>query len=152
MDRMHGRHDVSIMPVSSIINQQKYITNITAIGQREDIVELITQLESVPGLVAFYGMDMYGDSHYWVDIHRSDATKGGAIELLKEELGFSRVICFGDSDNDISLFQFADECYAPENADPELKKLATAIIGHHDQDGIARFLNERFKLGIKESQ
>ena len=27
-----------------------------------------------------------------------------------------------------------------------LKAAATAVIGHHDQDGIARYLRERFKL------
>ena len=64
----------------------------------------------------------------------------------KELLGLERVICFGDSDNDLSMFEAADECYAPANANAEIKSAATAVIGHHDDEGIARFLRERFSL------
>jgi hydroxymethylpyrimidine pyrophosphatase-like HAD family hydrolase len=42
--------------------------------------------------------------------------------------------------------QSADEAYAPENAKARSRKAATAVIGHHDADGIARFLRERFEL------
>jgi len=56
------------------------------------------------------------------------------------------VICFGDSDNDLSMFATADECYAPSNAKPEVLRAATAVIGHHNEDGVARFLRERFSL------
>ena len=58
----------------------------------------------------------------------------------------SRVICFGDSDNDLSMFEVADESYAPANANDDIKLAATAVIGHHDDEGIARFLRERFSL------
>ena len=68
------------------------------------------------------------------------------MEQLRRELGFGRVICFGDSDNDLSMFANADEAYAPENAKAQVKAAATAVIGHHDADGIARFLRERFAL------
>jgi len=40
----------------------------------------------------------------------------------------------------------ADESYAPVNAKPQVKAAATAIIGHHDENGIADFLRERFAL------
>jgi hypothetical protein len=44
------------------------------------------------------------------------------------------------------MFAQADESYAPENARDEIKSAATAVIGHHDADGIARFLRQRFQL------
>jgi hydroxymethylpyrimidine pyrophosphatase-like HAD family hydrolase len=44
------------------------------------------------------------------------------------------------------MFEIADECYAPDNAKPEVKAVATEVIGHHDDDGIARFLEARFDL------
>ncbi|MDJ0918544.1 MAG: HAD hydrolase family protein, partial [Woeseiaceae bacterium] len=87
-----------------------------------------------------------GGDWRWIDIHHTDANKGGAVMSLKKQLGASRVVCFGDGTNDISMFEAADESYAPENAEPEVKEAATAIIGHHDEDGIATFLRERFKL------
>jgi hydroxymethylpyrimidine pyrophosphatase-like HAD family hydrolase len=68
------------------------------------------------------------------------------VPTLKDLLGLERVICFGDSDNDLSMFEAADEGYAPANANDIIKSAATAVIGHHDEEGIARFLRERFAL------
>jgi hypothetical protein len=65
---------------------------------------------------------------------------------MKDLLGIERVICFGDSDNDLSMFDMADESYAPANANDAIKSTATAVIGHHDEEGIARFLRECFAL------
>ena len=44
------------------------------------------------------------------------------------------------------MFETADESYAPENASEHVKQAATAVIGRHDEDGIALFLRERFGL------
>lgn len=49
---------------------------------------------------------------------------------------------FGDAVNDISMFEAADECYAMENAVPELKAIATGVIGSNNEDGVARWLEE----------
>ena len=38
----------------------------------------------------------------------------------------------------------ADEAYATANADPALKAAATAVIGTNDEDGVAKWLEERF--------
>ena len=83
----------------------------------------------------------------WLDVHHSDASKGGAIQVMKELLGIERVVCFGDSDNDLSMFEVAEQSYAPANANDAIKSAATAVIGHHEVEGIARFLRERFGLG-----
>ena len=103
-------------------------------------------IKSEPHLVAYSGVALEGEPWRWLDVHHSDASKGGAIEVMKRLLGLERVICFGDSDNDLSMFEVADESYAPENANDSIKSAATAVIGHHDEEGIARFLRERFVL------
>ena len=122
------------------------ITNISALGlpARVDAVDLMISDE--PLLVAYAGTALEDAHLNWIDIHHVEATKGNAAEVLRRELGASRVICFGDSDNDLSMFAVADEAYAPSNAKPEILKSATAVIGHHDEDGVARFLRERFSL------
>ena len=112
---------------------------------------MLRSVDDEPHLVAYSGIALEGEEWRWLDVHHTDASKGGAIESLKELLGFERVICFGDSDNDLSMFEAADESYAPNNANDRIKSAATAVIGHHDEDGIARFLRERFALGKKVS-
>jgi hypothetical protein len=122
------------------------ITNISALGKREALQEVTAMVAMEDQLVAYMGTAIEDENLSWVDIHHSDGSKGGAIEVLKQELGVSRVVCFGDSDNDLTMFAQADESYAPENARDEIKSAATAVIGHHDADGIARFLRQRFQL------
>tara|TARA_R110000823_G_scaffold144958_6_gene275106 strand:- start:186 stop:1007 length:822 start_codon:yes stop_codon:yes gene_type:complete len=122
------------------------ITNISALGDREAIGRIEQLVLAEEHLVAYGGNALEGNDLYWLDIHHSAASKGTAVTRLKRDLGISRVICFGDSDNDLSMFEIADECYAPSNARESVQAAATAVIGHHDEDGIARFLRERFSL------
>jgi hypothetical protein len=122
------------------------ITHVNAIGESEAIKAVIRSVEDEPHLVAYSGFALEGQQWRWLDIHHSDASKGGAITAMKSLLGLERVICFGDSDNDLSMFEAADESYAPANANAEIKSAATAVIGHHDDEGIAHFLRERFAL------
>ncbi len=122
------------------------ITNISALGSPEAIGAVVERIRAEEHLVAYAGTALEGSGLHWVDIHHSAASKGGAVAQLKQDLGVSTVICFGDSDNDLSMFAMADESYAPANAKSEVLDAATAVIGHHDEDGISQFLRERFEL------
>lgn len=122
------------------------ITHVNAIGPGEAIQAALHSINDVPQLVAYSGNIGDDRGWQWLDIHHSEASKGGAINDMKAMLGIERVICFGDSDNDLSMFAMADESYAPANANEAIKSAATAVIGHHDEEGIARFLRERFEL------
>jgi hydroxymethylpyrimidine pyrophosphatase-like HAD family hydrolase len=134
-----------VLPVSELPRDTE-ITNLSALGERSAIEAVTSLVKEDEHLVAYMGTAIEDDNLCWVDIHHSDGSKGGAVSVLKEELGVSRVICFGDSDNDLSMFAQADESYAPENAKSDVRAAATEVIGHHDEDGIARFLRERFDL------
>ena len=69
-----------------------------------------------------------------------NASKYHAALYLKEHFGFDKVVGFGDNLNDIPLFNACYECYAVENANNELKRLATGVIKSNQQDGVARWL------------
>ena len=122
------------------------ITHVNAIGDGDAITSVLHSVNDEPHLVAYSGIAIENEKWRWLDVHHSDASKGGAIETMKRLLGVERVICFGDSDNDLSMFAAADESYAPANANENIRSAATAVIGHHDDEGIARFLRERFAL------
>jgi Cof subfamily protein (haloacid dehalogenase superfamily) len=128
------------------LSEDDSITHINAIGHDPAIREVVRSVRDEPHLVAYSGVALEGTAWRWLDVHHSDASKGGAIKTLKELLGIEQVICFGDSDNDLSMFETADECYAPDNANDRIKSAATEVIGHHDDEGIARFLRKRFEL------
>jgi Cof subfamily protein (haloacid dehalogenase superfamily) len=122
------------------------VTHVSAIGPGDAIRPVEEAVAAAPALVAYAGNALEGMGLRWIDVHHCDASKGSAVDMLRAQLGASRVLCFGDGKNDLSMFAHADESYAPENADPEVKAAATAVIGHNDQDGIARFLRKLFDL------
>lgn len=72
------------------------------------------------------------------------ATKANAAKQLKDLLKCDRIVSFGDAVNDTALFDVSDEAYAVSNAAEILKERATGIIGSNDDDGVAKFLLERF--------
>lgn len=137
--------DLPVLPVAQLPADAD-ITNISAVGPEHAIQAVANMIRDEPQLVAYMGTAIEDRKLSWIDIHHESGSKGGAVEHLKQELGFSRVICFGDSDNDLSMFESADEAYAPANAKDTIKAAATSVIGHHNKDGIARFLRERFEL------
>jgi hypothetical protein len=137
--------DIQIRPLDRL-PADAAVTHVNSIGAPDAIAAVVRGVEDEPHLVAYSGLAREGAEWHWLDVHHSDASKGGAIRTLKELLGLERVICFGDSDNDLSMFEAADECYAPANANEAIRSAATAVIGHHDEEGIARFLRERFAL------
>lgn len=137
--------NLPVLPVAQMPTDVD-ISNISALGPKAALEAVTRLVDMEPQLIAYMGQAIEGDDLYWIDIHHSSGNKGGAVSVLKNELGIERVICFGDSDNDLTMFDQADESYAPENAKTTIKDAATAVIGHHDADGIARFLRQRFQL------
>ncbi|MDG2048220.1 MAG: HAD family hydrolase [Halioglobus sp.] len=136
---------IEILPVTAMPSDAE-ITNISALGAREAIEYVADLVKTEEHLMAYAGNAIEGESLCWIDVHHSAASKGGAVANLKRDLGVSRIICFGDSDNDLSMFAMADESYAPSNAKDAVRSVATEVIGHHNEDGISRFLRKRFDL------
>jgi len=135
----------TLLPLEALpIDSQ--VTNISMIGAADTINEMWLELNTYENLIAYSGPALEGKQFRWMDVHHCLANKGTAVTHLKNKLGASNVICFGDSDNDLSMFAMANESYAPENAKAVIKKAANAVIGHNHKDGIAHFLRERFSL------
>ena len=88
-----------------------------------------------------YQKDIYSNAQ-WCEILPQSATKANAALQLKETLNCDKLVVFGDGLNDMSLFSVADESYAMSNAVPELKEIATGVIGSNNGDGVAKWIEE----------
>lgn len=123
---------------------KEHVLNIFAATNNEKVMDMAEECADIEGVSVFAGHDMYHPGSYWMDIHHSSGTKGDAVKLVQSQIGADRVICFGDSDNDLSMFAVADECYAMGQGLDELKAIATATIKPNTEDGIAHFLADRY--------
>ena len=98
-----------------------------------------------------YQKDIYSGEQ-WLEIMPQGATKADAVLRLKALSGCSRLVVFGDGMNDLEMFGIADEAYATENAVPELKRIATGVIGNNDEDAVAHWLEENaMNRGMEEN-
>lgn len=91
-----------------------------------------------------YQTDIYTQDQ-WLEIMSLSASKANAIQQLKEYLGCKKVVAFGDGENDMDMFDLAEECYAVENAVDELKAIATDVIGSHNDDSVAKWLLKHYQ-------
>ncbi|MBQ4395919.1 MAG: HAD hydrolase family protein [Clostridia bacterium] len=82
---------------------------------------------------------------YWLEIMDYRVSKAHAVDDLKKLMNIDRVVSFGDSINDVPLFEVSDECYAVANAVDALKVVADDVIESNDEDGVARWLLENYK-------
>ncbi|WP_395338456.1 HAD family hydrolase [Ningiella sp. W23] len=140
-----SRTDAKLMPLEALSGEFE-VTNISMIGLAAPIKSIWQQLNKHEGLIAYSGAAHEGKDYRWIDVHHRFANKGSAVEQIKAQLDAKNVIVFGDGDNDLSMFEIADERYAPQNAIEEVKAQANDVIGHHHEDGVAHFLRQRFSL------
>lgn len=132
--------DKRLRPLSSDI--ELYHGNMfyyTCIGEKEELLPVYRAFADDDRYRCTIQQELYR-TEYWCEIMPKNATKAKAIAKLKELWGCNKVISFGDAINDIPMFEVSDECYAVANAVPELKKIATAVIGSNDEDGVSQWL------------
>ena len=110
---------------------------VSCIGEEEKLLPLLEKYRAVHRCI--YSQDIYfGDP--WLEILPAGASKANAGKQLAQRLGCERIVAFGDGKNDVDLFEIADECYAVANAHPDLKAVATGVIGSNDEDAVARWI------------
>lgn len=120
------------------------IINFVAFDNYEKIKAIAEEIKCIEGITVNYYKDVYEDC-YFLEAYSSEASKANGIKYLSKYIEYSKVICFGDNLNDIPMFELADEAYATENAVEEIKKIATDVIGSCEENGVAEFLENRFK-------
>ena len=64
--------------------------------------------------------------------------------MLAEVLNFQGAKPFLGMGSLSDLFEIADEAYAVSNADEDLKKIATGVIGDNNEDAVAKWLLNNF--------
>lgn len=112
------------------------------LGEKEALAPVYEALQAK--YRCFFAPDIYLKAQ-WLEIVKRGVSKAAAALALKERLGAERLVVFGDAENDIPLFEIADERYAVQNAVPALKQMATQVIGSNSTDAVARTIQHLFE-------
>lgn len=79
---------------------------------------------------------------YFIEFTHPDASKKRALQRALDKLGVlpEQVVAIGDGGNDVEMLRDAGWGVSPANGMPEVKAVADQIIGHHDDEGVAQFI------------
>lgn len=128
----------SIEDIKHIFQKGHEVLKIVFI-QDEDYTELIKERisEKFPDA---YDLLMVGKG--WAEIMPRSVNKGHALLEYAKFRGFdpSEILCFGDSDNDLSMIKDLGTGVAMENARNSLKVLADDITESNNDHGVAKYL------------
>ena len=84
------------------------------------------------------------NGYYFFDIVNDNVNKGNAIKSLLKILNINKEnsICFGDSINDIDMFNSVGTSVAMGNSIEKIKSIADYITDTNDNDGISKFCDK----------
>lgn len=120
-------------PIEELSRNHK-VHKLLAFGETAKGLSVLTRLKSI-----FPDYEIEPSSPTYIEINTPGVGKGMAVRTICRHLGCRAedAICFGDYNNDISMFQTAGTRIAMGNAVPEVKALASEITASNDEDGIA---------------
>lgn len=87
----------------------------------------------------------YMPGHYY-DVTRTDASKSDGVEYFKKNFKDYKIVCIGDSVNNLGMFKVADISIAMGNAIDDVKKQTTYVTKSAKEDGVLFALNNILKL------
>lgn len=85
-----------------------------------------------------------------IEIIQKGISKGAGVSKVANYLNIPRenVIAFGDEDNDLEMLQWAGKGVAMANGIDQVKEVADAITLTNNEDGVAAFLIDYFKIPL----
>jgi len=85
-------------------------------------------------------LQLVRSGEYFFDLQNPDATKGKALHLISEMYGIKKdeIAVFGDSPNDLSMFEYAGLSIAVKNSYPEILKKADYITEENYNSGLGK--------------
>ena len=127
--------------------------NITGISTLlpDDMVEQVrAQIREIVGetFKVIYTKEAKGS---WLEVVHTEVRKDLALKRLCEEMGIplKDVVYFGDNFNDREVLGIVGCPVLVENAAPELKEEFSTVIAPVSEEGVGRYLNELFDLGLE---
>jgi Cof subfamily protein (haloacid dehalogenase superfamily) len=110
----------------------------------EKLEPVYRSLLQIPELNSVFYKDNYSPDFWYLEIYSKAASKYHAVQFLRSYLNPDQVVCFGDNNNDLPLFEACDRKLAVKNAVTALQEKADQVIKSNTEDGVAVWLKANF--------
>ena len=124
--------------------EDKDVFIISMLDRYENLIDLFNVFDKDEHLTALIFPAHYFTGFYWLEVMPANSGKGQAIDFLMDKYRPKKVVCFGDNLNDLCMFERADVKIAPSNAVEEIREAADIVIGHCDDDSVAKYISRDF--------
>ena len=120
---------------------------VVLMGDIENYEILIDDIDKIENLKVSNKGKNPDNGSFFLDVNRKGVSKGKAISYLCDYLEIDRnaTVCFGDSDNDLSMFRVVGKGIAVENASEKIKENADEIIGTVWEGSVFKYIDNILK-------
>ncbi len=124
--------------------EQMRCEQVVLIGNVNNYDSLVCDIEQIDHIVINNKGINPDSGSFFFDINQKGVSKGKAICYLYDYLNLKKedAICFGDNDNDMSMFQVVGTKIAVGNAKETVKSRADVVIGSVWEDSVFKYINE----------
>lgn len=91
-------------------------------------------------------LENYEDEYIMLKVYSNKASKGNALLELKKNIQCTRVVTFGNDNEDISMIRISDMSYAVSNGTEEIKEIASRVINSNDLDAVVKTIIKLFYI------
>ncbi|MDI3534250.1 MAG: hypothetical protein PWQ82_615 [Thermosediminibacterales bacterium] len=134
-------YGVEAIPVGDLLEfMQHPPTKILLIGSNEEINNIQSYLKGLFG----ESVNLMKSQSTFLEITHPEANKGAAVARLAGIYGIKReeVIAIGDSENDLSMIEYAGLGVAMGNASENIKKQADYVTTANEESGVANVIKK----------
>ena len=109
---------------------------------KEELDKIKSKVEEFPSVYWLMSHD------FLIEIMPKGESKGDCLKALEKQgiINLENTLAFGDSNNDVEMFEVVKYAVAMENATPTIKGLATHHTLSNDDEGIYHFVTNIWKL------
>lgn len=113
-------------------------TKLLMMAPPEQVVQMLAEAQAQFG----ESVALTCSKPYFLEVNPPLATKGHALSVCAEEMGFplSQCMAFGDSLNDVSMLRAAGYGVCMGNGREDVKRMGFAVCGTNQEDGVARYI------------
>jgi len=124
-------------------------TSLLIHAEPEDVTTIRSHLSEVHAEMIDHRR--WGDPFHVIEIVKSGLHKAVGIQRVANYLNIpqSRIIAFGDEDNDLEMLEYANIGVAMGNGISAVKNIANVTTASNEDDGVALFLEDQFNLSKK---
>ncbi len=102
---------------------------------------------TVPEVGSVLYKDNYLPGNWFLEIFDCHAGKDNGVKRVQALTGADRLVVFGDNTNDLPMLEVADIACVVSTGVEMARRAADVIIGSHDEDGVALFMQQDFTGG-----